>query len=80
MDKYEMNIKNEHITALAQKNLIKTASSNAKAMTAQGKRNECTSHSNNVQEASRRLREARDMAILAYNRKSWSRKLVYKLT
>jgi len=65
LDKYEFNIKVDQIKKLAAKKSFQEAAAIAKEM--------------NVQEAAGDYLEARDMAILAYNRNLGGRKLVYKL-
>ena len=81
VDKYEFNIKLEQIKKLAAKKEYKQAAQIAKEMN----RNKVKDWSTlatviNVQEAAGDYEEARDMAILAYNRNLGGRKLIYKLT
>lgn len=81
MDKYEFNIKVEQIKKLAAKKEFKEAAAIAKAMNWQKVKDWSTLATViNVQEAVGDYEEARDMAILAYNRNLGGRKLVYKLT
>ncbi|MGN0329462.1 MAG: hypothetical protein ACI4D4_10860, partial [Lachnospira sp.] len=81
MDKYEFNIKLEQIKKLAAKKEYKEASAIAKTMSWNKVKDWATLATIiNVQEAAGDYEEARDMAILAYNRNLGGRKLVYKLT
>lgn len=81
MDKYELNIKVEQIKKLAAKKAYKEAAAIAKEMNWQKVRDWAVLATViNVQEAVGDFEEARDMAILAYNRNLGGRKLVYKLT
>lgn len=81
MDKYEFNIKVEQIKKLAAKKSYKEAAAIAKEMNWQKVKDWSTLATViNVQEAAGDYLEARDMAILAYNRNLGGRKLVYKLT
>lgn len=81
MDKYEFNLKVEQIKKLASKKHFKEAAEIAKNMNWQKVRDWSTlAMIINVQEAVGDFLEARDMAILAYNRNLGGRKLVYKLT
>lgn len=81
MDKYEFNIKVEQIKKLAAKKSFKEAAAIAKEMNWQKVKDWSTLATViNVQEAAGDYLEARDMAILAYNRNLGGRKLVYKLT
>ncbi|MDO5381497.1 MAG: hypothetical protein Q4F06_02075 [Eubacteriales bacterium] len=81
MDKYEFNIKLEQIKKLAAKKEYKEASAIAKSMNWNKVKDWATLATIiNVQEAAGDYEEARDMAILAYNRNLGGRKLVYKLT
>lgn len=81
MDKYEFNIKVEQIKKLAAKKLYKEAADIARDMNWQKVKDwSVLATVINVQEAVGDYLEARDMAILAYNRNLGGRKLVYKLT
>lgn len=81
MDKYEFNIKVDQIKKLAAKKSFKEAAAIAKEMNWQKVKDWSTlAMVINVQEAAGDYLEARDMAILAYNRNLGGRKLVYKLT
>lgn len=81
LDKYEFNIKVEQIKKLAAKKSYKEAAEIAKEMNWQKVKDWSTLATViNVQEAAGDYVEARDMAILAYNRNLGGRKLVYKLT
>lgn len=81
MDKYELNIKVEQIKKLAAKKSFKEAAAIAREINWQKVRDWSTLATViNVQEAAGDYEEARDMAILAYNRNLGGRKLVYKLT
>lgn len=81
MDKYELNLKIEQIKKLAAKKSYKEAAAIAKDMNWQKVKDWSTLATViNVQEAVGDYEEARDMAILAYNRNLGGRKLVYKLT
>ena len=78
VDKYEFNIKLEQIKKLAAK---KQAAQIAKEMNWNKVKDWSTLATViNVQEAAGDYEEARDMAILAYNRNLGGRKLIYKLT
>jgi len=81
VDKYEFNIKLEQIKKLSEKKDFTSAAKIAKAMDLR-KVKEWTTLSLiiKVQEASGDLEEARDIAIIAYNRNLGGRRLVYKLT
>lgn len=81
LDKYEFNIKVEQIKKLAAQKSFQEAAAIAKEMNWQ-KVKDWTILATviNVQEAAGDYLEARDMAILAYNRNLGGRKLVYKLT
>lgn len=81
MDKYEFNIKVEQIRKLAAKKEYEEAAAIARDMN-WSKVKDWTTLATviNVQEAAGDYEEARDMAILAYNRNLGGRKLVYKLT
>lgn len=80
MDKYEFNIKLEQIKKLVGKKDFKTASKIAKAMDFRKVKDWTTlALMINVQEAVGDFDEARDIAILAYNRNLGGRRLVYKL-
>ena len=78
VDKYEFNIKLEQIKKLAAKKEYKQAAQIAKEMNWNKVKDWSTVI--NVQEAAGDYEEARDMAILAYNRNLGGRKLIYKLT
>ena len=81
MDKYEFNIKLEQIKKLAAKKEYKQAAEIAKQMNWNKVKDWSTLATIiNVQEAAGDYEEARDMAILAYNRNLGGRKLIYKLT
>lgn len=81
MDKYEFNIKVDQIKKLAAKKSYAEAAAIAKQMNWQKVKDWPTLATViNVQEAVGDYLEARDMAILAYNRNLGGRKLVYKLT
>lgn len=80
MDKYEFNIKVDQIKKLAAKKSFQEAAAIAKEMNWQKVKDWSTLATViNVQEAAGDYLEARDMAILAYNRNLGGRKLVYKL-
>lgn len=81
MDKYEFNLKVEQIRKLAGKKQYKEASRIAKDMNWTKVKDWATlAMVINVHEAVADYEEARDMAILAYNRNLGGRKLIYKLT
>lgn len=81
VDKYEFNIKLEQIKKLAAKKEYKQAAQIAKEMNWNKVKDWSTLATViNVQEAAGDCEEARDMAILAYNRNLGGRKLIYKLT
>lgn len=81
VDKYEFNIKLEQIKKLAAKKEYKQAAQIAKEMNWNKVKDWSTLATViNVQEAAGDYEEARDMAILAYNRNIGGRKLIYKLT
>lgn len=81
VDKYEFNIKLEQIKKLAAKKEYKQAAQIAKDMNWNKVKDWSTLATViNVQEAAGDYEEARDMAILAYNRNLGGRKLIYKLT
>ena len=81
VDKYEFNIKLEQIKKLAAKKEYKQAAQIAKEMNWDKVKDWSTLATViNVQEAAGDYEEARDMAILAYNRNLGGRKLIYKLT
>ena len=81
MDKYEFNIKLEQIKKLSEKKDFTTAAKIAKAMDLRKVKDWTTlSLIINVQESSGDFEEARDIAIIAYNRNLGGRRLVYKLT
>jgi hypothetical protein len=80
LDKYEFNIKVDQIKKLAAKKSFQEAAAIAKEMNWQKVKDWSTLATViNVQEAAGDYLEARDMAILAYNRNLGGRKLVYKL-
>ena len=80
MDKYEFHIKVDQIKKLAAKKSFQEAAAIAKEMNWQKVKDWSTLATViNVQEAAGDYLEARDMAILAYNRNLGGRKLVYKL-
>lgn len=81
MDKYELNLKIEQIKKLAAKKSYKQAAAVASEINwIKVKDWSALATVINVQEAVGDYAEARDMAILAYNRNLGGRKLVYKLT
>lgn len=81
MDKYEFNLKVEQIKKLAAKKEFEEAAKIAKGMNWQKVKDWPTLATVlNVQETVGDYEEARDMAILAYNRNLGGRKLIYKLT
>ena len=81
MDKYEFSLKVEQIKKLAAKKAYKEAADIAKEMNWQKIKDwSILAMIINIQEAAGDILEARDMAILAYNRNLGGRKLVYKLT
>lgn len=81
VDKYEFNIKLEQIKKLAAKKEYKQAAQIAKEMNWNKVKDWSTLATViNVQEVAGDYEEARDMAILAYNRNLGGRKLIYKLT
>jgi hypothetical protein len=81
LDKYEFNIKVDEIKKLAAKKSYKEAAAIAREMNWKKVKDWNTLATViNVQEAAGDYLEARDMAILAYNRNLGGRKLVYKLT
>lgn len=81
VDKYEFNIKLEQIKKLAAKKEYKQAAQIAKEMNWNKVKDWSTLATViNVQEEAGDYEEARDMAILAYNRNLGGRKLIYKLT
>lgn len=81
VDKYEFNIKLEQIKKLAAKKEYKQAAQIAKEMNWNKVKDWSTLATViNVHEAAGDYEEARDMAILAYNRNLGGRKLIYKLT
>lgn len=81
VDKYEFNIKLEQIKKLAAKKEYKQAAQIAKEMNWNKVKDwSILATVINVQEAAGDYEEARDMAILAYNRNLGGRKLIYKLT
>jgi len=81
VDKYEFNIKLEQIKKLSEKKDFTTAAKIAKAMDLRKVKDWTTlSLIINVQESAGDFDEARDIAIIAYNRNLGGRRLVYKLT
>ena len=81
VDKYEFNIKIEQIKKLSGKKDFTSAAKIAKAMDLRKVKDWSTlSLIINVQELSGDFEEARDIAIIAYNRNLGGRRLVYKLT
>lgn len=81
MDKYEMNLKIDQIKKLAAKKAYKEAAALAREMNWMKVKDwSVLATVINVQEAVGDYEEARDMAIIAYNRNLGGRKLVYKLT
>ena len=81
MNKYELGIKIDQIKKLAAKKEYTEAAAIAKDITwTKVKDWQALATAINVQEAVGDYEEARDMAILAYNRNLGGRKLVYKLT
>lgn len=81
MNKYELGIKIDQIKKLAAKKEYTEAAAIAKDINwTKVKDWQALATAINVQEAVRDYEEARDMAILAYNRNLGGRKLVYKLT
>lgn len=81
MNKYELGIKIDQIKKLAAKKEYAEAAAIAKDINwTKVKDWQALATAINVQEAVRDYEEARDMAILAYNRNLGGRKLVYKLT
>lgn len=81
MNKYELGIKIEQIKKLAAKKEYTEAAAIAKDINwTKVKDWQALATAINVQEAVGDYEEARDMAILAYNRNLGGRKLVYKLT
>lgn len=81
MNKYELGIKIDQIKKLAAKNEYTEAAAIAKDINwTKVKDWQALATAINVQEAVGDYEEARDMAILAYNRNLGGRKLVYKLT
>ena len=81
MDKYEFNIKLEQIKKLAARKDYKAAAAIANSMDWRKMKDWATLATIiNVQEAAGYIEEARDTAILAYNRNQGGRRLVYKLT
>ena len=81
MNKYELGIKIDHIKKLAAKKEYTEAAAIAKDINwTKIKDWQALATAINVQEAVGDYEEARDMAILAYNRNLGGRKLVYKLT
>lgn len=81
MNKYELGIKIDQIKKLAAKNEYTEAAAIAKDINwTKIKDWQALATAINVQEAVGDYEEARDMAILAYNRNLGGRKLVYKLT
>ena len=81
MNKYELGIKIDQIKKLAAKKEYTEAAAIAKDINwTKVKDWQALATAINVQEAVGDYEEARDMAILAYNRNLGGRKLVYKLT
>ena len=81
MNKYELGIKIDQIKKLAAKKEYTEAAAQAKDINwTKVKDWQALATAINVQEAVGDYEEARDMAILAYNRNLGGRKLVYKLT
>ena len=81
MNKYELGIKIDQIKKLAAKKEYTEAAAMAKDINwTKVKDWQALATAINVQEAVGDYEEARDMAILAYNRNLGGRKLVYKLT
>jgi len=81
VDKYEFNIKLEQIKKLSEKKDFASAAKIAKAMDLRKVKDWATlSLIINIQELSGDFDEARDIAIIAYNRNLGGRRLVYKLT
>ena len=81
MNKYELGIKIDQIKKLAAKKEYTEAAAIAKDINwTKVKDWQAVATAINVQEAVGDYEEARDMAILAYNRNLGGRKLVYKLT
>lgn len=81
MDKYEMNLKIDQIKKLAAKKAYKEAAALAREINWMKVKDwSVLATVINVQEAVGDYEEARDMAIIAYNRNLGGRKLVYKLT
>ena len=81
LDKYELNLKIEEIKRLASIKSYKEASQMAKSMSWHKVKDwSALAAAISVHEAVGDYEEARDMAILAYNRNLGGRKLVYKLT
>ena len=81
MNKYELGIKIDQIKKLAAKKEYTEAAAIAKELNwTKVKDWQALATAINVQEAVGDYEEARDMAILAYNRNLGGRKLVYKLT
>ena len=80
MDKYEFNIKMEQVRKLAAKKEYKEASDLAKELNwLKCKDWQALATAINVHETAGDYDEARDMAILAYNRNLGGKKLIYKL-
>lgn len=81
LDKYEMNLKIDQIKKLAAKKAYKEAAALAREINWMKVKDwSVLATVINVQEAAGDYEEARDMAIIAYNRNLGGRKLVYKLT
>lgn len=81
MDKYEMNLKIDQIKKLAAKKAYKEAAALAREINWMKVKDwSVLAVVINVYEAVGDYEEARDMAIIAYNRNLGGRKLVYKLT
>lgn len=80
MDKYEFNLKLEQIKKLASKKDYRSAAEIANSLDCRKVKDwSALATIINVQEAAGYYEEARDTAILAYNRNQGGRKLVYKL-
>lgn len=81
LDKYELNLKIEEIKRLASIKSYKEAAEMAKSMSWHKVKDwSALAAAISIHEAVGDYEEARDMAILAYNRNLGGRKLVYKLT
>lgn len=81
MDRYELNLKIDQIKSLADKKDYQAAAAIANAIDWRKVKDWSTLATViNVQEGAGYLEEARDTAILAFNRNQGGRRLVYKLT